>query len=91
MIENLQNEHKQAKGAKLCVNIRSWRAKFFEVLERQNMKNQTIFELYTTDDNKSKYSNNPMNILKSAKKKQKKNMKLYTKCTSTLTVQSLPL
>ena len=42
------------------------------------MKNQTIFELYT-DDNKSKYSSNPMNILKSSKK----NMKLYTKCTST--------
>ena len=42
------------------------------------MKNQTIFELYT-DDNKSKYSSNPMNILKSAKK----NMKLYTKLTST--------
>ena len=41
------------------------------------MKNQTIFELYT-DDNKSKYSSNPMNILKSEKK-----MKLYTKCTST--------
>ena len=40
---------------------------FFKVLERQNMKNQTIFELYT-DDNKSKYSSNPMNILKSAKK-----------------------
>ena len=40
------------------------------------MKNQTIFELYT-DDNKSKYSSNPMNILKSEKK-----MKLYTKCTS---------
>ena len=59
------NEHKQAKGAKLCVNIRSWRAKFFEVLERQNMKNQTIFELYT-DDNKSKYFSNPMDILKSA-------------------------
>ena len=32
------------------------------------MKNQTIFELYT-DDNKSKYSSNPMNILKSEKKK----------------------
>ena len=31
------------------------------------MKNQTIFELYT-HDNKSKYSSNPMNILKSAKK-----------------------
>ena len=40
------------------------------------MQNQTIFELYT-DDNKSKYSSNPMNILKSEKK-----MKLYTKCTS---------
>ena len=32
------------------------------------MKNQTIFELYT-DDNKPKYSSNPMNILKFAKKK----------------------
>ena len=48
---------------------------FFEVLERQDMKDQTIFELYT-DDNK--YSSNPMNILKSAKKF----MKLYTKCSS---------
>ena len=27
MIENLQNEHKQAKGAKPYVNIRSWRTK----------------------------------------------------------------
>ena len=45
---------------------------------KTNMKNQTIFELYT-DDNKSKYSSNPMNILKSAKKI----MKLYTKWTST--------
>ena len=36
------------------------------------MKNQTIFELYT-DDNKSKYSSNPMNILKSAKEKKKSN------------------
>ena len=33
------------------------------------MENQTIFELYT-DDNKSKYSSNPMNILNSAKKKK---------------------
>ena len=32
---------------------------FFEVLERQNMKN----ELYT-DDNKSKYSSNLLNIFK---------------------------
>ena len=42
------------------------------------MRNQTIFELYA-DDNKSKYSSNPMNILKSTKKNY---MKLYTKCTS---------
>ena len=42
------------------------------------MKNQTILELYT-DDNKSKYSSNSMNILKSANK----NLRLYTKCTST--------
>ena len=27
MIENLQNEHNQAKDAKLCGNIKSWRAK----------------------------------------------------------------
>ena len=31
------------------------------------MKNQTIYKLYT-DDNKSKYSRNPMKILKSEKK-----------------------
>ena len=31
------------------------------------MQNQIIFELYT-DDNKSKYSRNPKDILKSAKK-----------------------
>ena len=42
------------------------------------MKHQTIFELYT-DDNKSKYSSNPKDILKSAKKI----MKLCTKSTST--------
>ena len=43
------------------------------------MQNQTIFELYI-DDNKSKYSSNLMNILKSEKKKK---MKLYIKWTST--------
>ena len=42
------------------------------------MKNRTIYELYT-DDNKSKYSSNHKDILKSAKKV----MKLYTKWTST--------
>ena len=42
------------------------------------MKNQTIFELYA-GDNKSKYSSNPKDIPKCAKKV----MKLYTKWTST--------
>ena len=68
------NEHKHAKSAKLCVNIRRLEGEkfpktFFEVLERQNMKNQTIFES-CTDGNKSKYSSNPMNLLKSEKKKK---------------------
>ena len=66
MIKNLQRElDKQAKGAKLQVPVGA--NTFFEVPERQNMKNQTIFELYT-DKNKSKYSSNPQGILKSAKK-----------------------
>ena len=43
------------------------------------MQNQTIFELYT-DDNKSKYSSSPNDILKSTKKNYEK---LYTKGTST--------
>ena len=74
MIENLQGEfyqleNKQAEGAELLANIRSWRVKnaFFKVLERQNMQNQKIFELYA-DDNKSKYFSNPKDILKSEKK-----------------------
>ena len=78
MIENLQDElyqleNKQAKGTKLRANIR-WELEgekcsktFFKVLERQNMQNQTISELYN-DDNKSKHSSNPTDILKSAKK-----------------------
>ena len=37
--------------------------------ERENIQNQTIFELYT-DVNKSKYSGNPKGILKSEKKKK---------------------
>ena len=40
---------------------------FFKVFERQNLQNQTISEFYT-DDNKSKYSSNPKDIFKSAKK-----------------------
>ena len=40
---------------------------FFKVLERQIRQDQTISEL-DTDDNKSKSSSNPKDILKSAKK-----------------------
>ena len=77
MINNLQDElyvleTKQAKGAKIRANIR-WDLEgekcsksFFYILERQNMQNQTIPELHT-DDKKTKYSNNPQDILKSAK------------------------
>ena len=78
IIKNLQDElyqleNKQAKGAKLRAKIK-WELEgekcskiFFKVLERRNMQNQTISELYT-DDNKSKHSSNPTDILKSAKK-----------------------
>ena len=37
------------------------------------MQNQTIFELYT-DVNKSKYSSNPKDILKSAKENYQKTL-----------------
>ena len=63
---------RQTKGPKLRANIRwkLWGKKypknFFKVLERQNMQNQTIFELYT-DDNKSKYLSNPKGIFKCTK------------------------
>ena len=65
-------ETKQANGARIRANIR-WdldgekcSKTFFKVLERQNMHNQTISEL-CTDKQKSKYSSNPNEILKSAK------------------------
>ena len=84
MIKSLQDElyqleNKQVKGEKLRVNIR-WKLEggkcsktFFKVLKMQNM--QTISELYT-DDNKSKYSRNRKNILKSVKQFYEK---LHTK------------
>ena len=69
MSENLRNElyyleKKQSKSAKLRVNIK-WKLKgkkcsktFFKALEKQNIQNQTISELYIdaiselyTDDN----------------------------------------
>ena len=89
MIGNLQDglyqfENKQAKDAQLCANIRwekeckIWSKMFFKVVARQNMQHQTISELYT-DDNKSKYSSNPKDILKSAKTFYKK---LYKETTA---------
>ena len=92
IIKNLQDElykleNKQAKGAKLRAKIK-WELEgekcskiFFKVLERRNMQNQTISELYT-DDNKSKHSSNPTDILKSAKNLYEK---LYTKETTSKT------
>ena len=80
MIENLQDEiyrkeNKQAKGAKVCANIR-WELEggkcsktFFKVLERQHLQNETISELYT-HDNKTKYFSKYFSkiFFKSAKK-----------------------
>ena len=78
MINNLQGELyslecKQARGAIIRANVRldlegeKCSKSSFRILERQNMQNQTISELYT-DDKKSKFSSNPEDILKSAKK-----------------------
>ena len=77
-INNLQDElysleSKQAKGAKIRANIR-WDLEgekcsksFFNILERQHMQNQTISELYI-DEEKSKTSVYPKDMLNSAKK-----------------------
>ena len=78
IIKNLQDElyqleNKQGKGAKLRAKIK-WELEgekcsktFFKVLEKRIMHSQTISELYI-DDNQSKHSCNPTDILKSAKK-----------------------
>ena len=65
MINNLQGElysleSKQARGAKIRANIRWYlegekcSKSFFKILERQNMQNQNVSELYTVDK-KSKF------------------------------------
>ena len=51
MTEKLQDEiyqleNKQVKSAKLRVEGTKRSKMFFKVLERQNMQNQTIFELH---------------------------------------------
>ena len=53
------------------------------------MKNQTIFELYT-GDNKSKYSSNPKEILKSEKKKKKKKLKRTSTAATIEFVRKIP-
>ena len=40
MIDNLQNEYKQAKGAKLYVKIRSWRIKNSPKLSSKYLKDR---------------------------------------------------
>ena len=77
--ELYQLENKQAKSAKLNANI-IWELEsekspetFFKVLERQNLQNQTISELYT-DDNKSKFCSN----LKDFSNLQKKIVRHFT-------------
>ena len=68
-----QLKDKKTNAAKLCTDIRWWlRCKKWSktvliVLKKQNLQNQTISELYN-DDNKSKYSSNPKDILKCAYK-----------------------
>ena len=74
---------KEAKGPKLCTNIK-WDLEgkksvklFFRLIDRQNLQNQTISDLYT-DDNKSNYSSNPKDIFNSAKR-------IYEKLSATET------
>ena len=76
-----QLENKQTKGSKFYGNIK-WELEsekcsktFFKVLEMQNMQNQTISDLYA-DDNKSRISNNPQDIVKLVKNYYEK---IYTK------------
>ena len=54
---------------------KQWVATFFKVVERLNLENQTISELYT-DDNKSKYSRNSKDNFKFENKFFKK---IYSK------------
>ena len=82
MFENLQNEHKQAKGAKLYVNIRSWRAKnspklFSKYLKDRiwKIKQYLNYILITINQN-------ILAILWTFLNLQNKYMKLYSKCTS---------
>ena len=82
VIENLQSElyqleNKQAKGANFVATLEAGGRKmpqnFLWSTWKTEYEKSTIFELYA-DDNKSKYSNNPKDIPKSAKKI----MKFYT-------------
>ena len=69
----INQKKKQEEGVKLHVNIRQelegkkCLKTFFQVLEKQNLQNQTMSELFT-DDDKQKYSRNPSDIFKPAKK-----------------------
>ena len=81
MIENLQNEHKQAKGVKLCVNIRSWRVKNSSKLSSKYLKDRTWKIKQHLDYILMIINQNVLAILWTFLNLQK-NMNLYTKCTS---------
>ena len=90
-IENLQDEfykleNRQTNGAKTDGSLRAKNVLklIFKVLERQNMQNQTISELYI-NDNKSKHSSNRTDIFKSARNfyEKLKTKKTTSKATTT--------
>lgn len=76
-------ERKQAKVSELRANIiwehegEKYFKTFFEIIERHNMPNWTISELYA-NDKKPKYSSSSNDVLKSAKTIDEK---LYAKET----------
>ena len=90
MNENLQDEpcqleNKQAKGAKLCANIRSWRAKNAPKLSSKYLKDRICkikqylnYILMIINQNILAILRTFLNL-----KKKRKNEKLYTKQTST--------
>ena len=92
MNENLQDEpcqleNKQAKGAKLCANIRSWRAKNAPKLSSKYLKDRICKIKQYLDYILMIINQNILAILRTfflkSEKKKRKREKLYTKQTST--------
>ena len=88
MISNLQNElyqleNKQAKGAKLRANIRSWRAKNAPKLSSKYLKDRIWKTKQYLNYILMLINQNILAILRTFLNLQKKIMKLYTNWTST--------